>query len=129
MNLNRASLHADILSERYASHSPSFTAFMQAEFILYLRSAILNKGDYGEVWWPQSLMYSARQYHPFEVFARAESASYFDGMKSLLAVESADVLRSKVSDIQSDQYIIPRYNYSRLDVARLSNLSLLASAP
>lgn len=129
LKLNRLSLHADILSERYASHSPSFMAFMQAEFILYLRSAIHYKGNHSEIWWPQSLLYATRQYHSFEMFARAESVNYFNKIKGLLNITSVDDLKDKVAALTGNQYIVPNYSYSRLDVARLCNLSLLASQP
>jgi hypothetical protein len=129
LNLNRISLHADILSERYASHSPSFMSFMQSEFVLYLRSAILSKGNYADVWWPQSLIFAGRQYHSFEIFARAESATYFDKIKGLLSVSSVERLNEAVSVLQNDKYIIPKYDYSRLNIARLCNLPLLASQP
>lgn len=128
LKLNRTSLHADILRERYASHSPSFTVFMQSEFTLYIRSAILDQGGY-DIWWPQSLVYAARQYHPFEIYARSESLAYFNKIKDILSVNSPDDLRQKISTVEENKYLVPRYNYSRLDLKRLANSEAIGTQP
>ena len=85
LSLNRLSLHADLLHQRSVNSGIQFQSLMQADLLLFLRDH-LNRPDVFTHWWPETLLYACFQPKPFEIFARAQSMSYFNKMKCLIGV-------------------------------------------
>jgi SEFIR domain len=129
--LRRVSLRADILEQRSHVSGVKFVDVMAADFVLFLRSAILDANDY-RAWFPETLLYSRRIRGPFEIFARAESRSYFERMASVVAFKNKNVLEELIGTFSSDGRTgrwLPQWNYEALDIASLSNLSKLQTRP
>jgi hypothetical protein len=101
---------------------------MSADFVLFLRSAMTN--DPYSSWHPETLMYSYDVHGPFEIFARAESAKYFNRILPMLHVQSRDNLRKLIESFSLDGSKgrwLPRWQYRPLAIAKLSNLEKLAT--
>lgn len=129
----RLDLKADMHKERAVRRDLSFDDFMQAEFIIYVRRILQSAGQGGDRtrWFPHSLLYTSIRgisASPFEIFARAESTSYFHKIKALLCVRSKEELISRM-----DEYLtkneIPQWQFDRIDVVNLMNINKLATAP
>jgi hypothetical protein len=108
-----------------------FVDVMAADFVLFLRSAILDANDY-RAWFPETLIYSRRTRGPFEIFARAESRPYFESMAPVVAFKNKNVLEELIGTFSTDGRAgrwLPYWNYEALDIAGLSNLSKLQTRP
>lgn len=127
LDLKRRSLHADLLSKRFQNGILSFDEVMQADFVCYLRSALRAVEGHDSSWWPETLLYASNRYKPFEIFMRAESASYLGNILKLLSVKNLDELREKISKVANGSRV-PRYSFHSLNVAGLSNLENLGVA-
>jgi hypothetical protein len=119
LKLNHISLHADLLREAHpAGGAPSFDALMQADFILFLRS--VARPGFGR-WYPFSLVYAMDRFHPFELFARAESKAKFSCLSRLLDAPSVEAFKRKIAEIQDSQRAREMFNFRGLAVAELAN--------
>ena len=92
LQLRRVSLKADKLKER--CKEISFYYLMQADFVMYLRHLVLrNRGsDYRYFWYPDTLVYFSSHHKPFQLFAHAESRSFFDQIKPIFDINSKEDL-------------------------------------
>lgn len=129
LNLNRISIHADLLEKTYKDRAPNFVDLMQADFVLYLRDAALNvKGNAGRGWHPVTLVFAENRYRPFDVFARSESKSFFEKFAPLLHFSSADQFKAFIGNLQKSN-LVPQFDYHCLDVATLSNATNIGVVP
>jgi hypothetical protein len=129
--LRRLSLRGDLLEQRSHASGLKFVDVMAADFVLFLRSAILDTNDH-RAWYPETLIYSQRIRGPFEIFARAESRSYFDRIASVVAFKNKNVLEELIGTFSIDGKTgrwLPRWNYEVLNIAALSNLAKLTTRP
>jgi len=106
---------------------------MQTDFILFLRSCVgALKGEMRQ-WWPETLVYAAsRSYGPFEIFARAQSLSYFEKIKGMVGVGSVKELSEMIDALGSGhgaRLHIPRWEFDSVNSAELSNLVNLGTKP
>ena len=64
---------------------------MQAHFILFLRNSLdaLRAGE-RQHWWPETLVYVQDGHRPFEMFARAQSTTFFESLKGIFGVQHKD---------------------------------------
>ncbi len=124
LELNRTSIHADMLIERNKGTGIDAKYLMAADLILYVRSRQID-----EFWWPETLLYAERHGGAFEMFARAKSIAYFNRMKGLLNVKDKAELEQLVSTFNADQRSLPRWNYSTLSLSTLLGLEKLATTP
>ncbi len=86
----RISPGADLLKQRIAGTGMHFRQLMQADFVLFLRTQLDDKGIHWTAWWPMTSIYVSEQYGPFEVFARSQSAAYFDNLKLVFDIEDKE---------------------------------------
>lgn len=124
LGLNRTSLHADMLKDYNAGTGIDLKYLMAADFILFWRGINLGYTGY---WWPHTLMYVDRYNGPFEMFARAKSRKYFDKIKKLLNVSSAQEFSTDIKALMTDYDRLPRWNFARLNVVELSGEKYLAT--
>jgi hypothetical protein len=133
LKLGRLSLHADILEKRSHSAGIPFRLIMQADFVLYLRSTVIAAHSKTRQWWPVTLVYATfRMRGPFELFARAQSASYFERIQSMFDVETDDEFRAVMAKLDPSSnagLTIPRWEFDSIDPAALANLAKLATKP
>lgn len=123
LNLNRISLHADIVKETHPSGStPSFEALMQADFVLYL-SADGPQG--GRRWYPLTLVYASDRFSPFPLFARAESSDYLDRITPIFGVETVEEFKQKIANVERSIRSNNMFNHRGLPVSYLANLKHL----
>ena len=130
LELNRASLQADILKDRTQYAGIDFKDLMQADFILFMRKELAPVD--GEFWgWHPILLVYAEWSHTgfFEMFARAESIRYFDKIKHLFNIAQKEDMIRLFNSYASGENHLPRWGFDRLDPKSLINFDNLATAP
>jgi hypothetical protein len=129
LKLGRLSLEADILRERAKASGVSFDELMQADFLLFIRDAAdaLKAGKHNR-WYPNSLVFSTRRAHPFEMFARAQSRRYFETIKGVLGVKDKPNLETLVQAFGSSLYL-PRWQFDQLEPQVLIGVDRIATLP
>lgn len=124
LNLNRKSVSADLTKELNTSSGVSFSALMQTDFLIFLRTQIEKSG----FWWPKTLVHLGYFPRGFERFIRAESRENFEKLKSILGVESKDQLASAVLALDENNSRYWGFDYG-FNIGRLTNLESLDSRP
>jgi hypothetical protein len=89
LKLSRMNLVADLIKERSTRTDITFRDVMQAELIVFIASALSDAR-----WYPQTLIYAGYGAR-FPLFARAAQHKYFEKVKTLFEVASADELRER----------------------------------
>jgi hypothetical protein len=117
LNLNRLSLHADMIRDRLPAIGITLGDLMQADLVLFIRDAADSvKANRGNRWDPVSLIWSERS-GPFEIFARSVSTKYFQRIVGMLGVADRDEFLSLLSHFgKGDGLYLPHWNYSRLSL-------------
>lgn len=126
LQLNRLSVHADLLEQRSKSSGVEFRYLMQADFVLFMRSELLETNDYTH-WFPDTLVYVRRFHGAFEVFARASSRSYFERAKSILGISKPADLKNLMDAYRSDSRRLPRWQYDSFSPSMLLGYEQLAT--
>ena len=108
LSLNRLSIRADMLEQRCKGTGVPFRDLMQADFILFIRDHV-DRPDASWHWWPETLLYLYRNPAPFEVFARSQSARYFERAKVLLRVASKTDLIPLLDRFDNDRRLVPSW--------------------
>ena len=132
LNLQRTDLMADLIKERAKRRDLTFEDIMQADFILYIRHQLNGQeGDYSRhSWFPVTLLYAAERYQPFEIFARAQSAKYFDRIRTALGVSHKDELVKLIEQYQSGTRRPPQWHvFAVLDPAIAMDVEKIATRP
>ncbi len=128
LQLRRLSLQADLLSQRAAAGPVTFSDLMQADFFLYLRDAIrATKEKTYCGWFPDTLLYVRHGGRTFEIFARAESKTYFDLLLPILNVARKEDILPFIEGIQRGEVDVPRWQYARFSPAVLLGFEKLAT--
>lgn len=125
LELRRLSLRADLLEQRNAHTDIAFNHIMQADFILYLRSSVLHRGEYSR-WYPETMLYLNRFNPTLEIFVRASSKTYFNKIKCLIGIDKAsDLAPIMVAGKQR----LPHWESHFTDIETLIGYKKLATAP
>jgi hypothetical protein len=124
--LGKLSSRAVLLKQRAESSGFDFKWLMLADFVLYLRATLL---DDDVRWWPETLVYAVRSYGPMEIFARSQSASYYEQASKMLGGIAADDLKAHIASLQGNDDRLPRWQFDRLSPAVLAGIDKLASVP
>lgn len=122
LELNRISLHADLIKERSSTSEFAFEQVMQADFILYIRSCNDNLPDtsrYYDYWWPETWVYTTRKYGAFEVFARSQSKHHFDKFKIVFGIEGKEELTGIIKAMGEGKLQIPRKSFHSMNPSTL----------
>lgn len=125
--LARQSARADLLKANAEKSSVDFRHIMQADFVLYVRSAIKSQ-SYTD-WWPESCLYATHTYNPFEIFARSVSTKYFDRVKQVLAIDTKEEIQPLLDKLLEDRRNIPKWDWDALDVKVLTGFDRLCARP
>lgn len=125
--LRKLSSRALLLKQRAESSGFDLKWLMLADFVLYLRGTIAN--NHGIIWWPETLLYAIPAYGPMEIFARSQSASYYQQVSRLLGGISAEILKAHIASLQRNVEYLPRWGVNRLSPAVLAGIDKLASVP
>ncbi len=125
MNPRRLSIQADMLSAEYESgHIVQFSDLMQADYVLYLRSKVLEgKSPANFLWYPETLVYAANRGRPFDIFARSESKSFFRKIRSLILAENVEEFRTWVRALAAQDRLSS--GMRRIPIGRLANVDNL----
>lgn len=117
LELNRFSLHADILHERATHREVDSQQIMQADFVLYLYG---NLGERYSRWWPVTLAHAVERERPFPIFARSQSRGYFERMSAIFQKSGKSAFDDLVKRITAeDRFTTPRFGYYAIDVVNL----------
>lgn len=127
LGLRKLSLHAVLLQER-ATPSLPFIDIMQADFICFVKSSIENPDSY-ITWWPETLLYAARMHAPFEIFARAISASYLNNVMLVFGINNLSIIDSWLEVCRKSPDSIPKWEFSRINPSTLMNRERLGTRP
>lgn len=124
--INSLSMHAAFLKERAEHSGIEFRHLMQADFVLFMREEIdLNNQCQG--WWPVTLLYTDRHYGAFEIFARAESKTYFEKIKALISIQKKEELLPLFEDYRENKKQLPRWQFRSFDPVSLMGFKNLAT--
>lgn len=131
LELRRLSLQSDLLHKR--ATVPSFRPddLMQADFMLFLKGDLHRTPDrwIRDRWWPITLLYADRHRRPFEIFARAQSLSYFNKLKLALGIENKEALIELKEEYQKGTLPVPRWGFEGFSPSLLMNLENIATKP
>ncbi len=127
LELRRLSVRADLLEQRCKGIGIEFRHLMQADFVLFLRDNLDRPDD--RRWWPETLLYVGRHTGPFEVFARTQSAGYFDRAKVLLGIDSKDALLPLLELFEKEPKRLPNWEYNSFSPAHLLGFNEIATKP
>lgn len=127
LKLNRISLVADLLKEGVTGTAISFSDIMAADFVLYLKSRIVDRTTF--YWYPHTLVYMFRAERHIALFSRCYSKAYFDRVKEAIGVADAAALKAVANAIDQDERMLPNFDYSRLRVGAVIDLDRIATMP
>ncbi len=128
LDSKRTSLRADLLEQRARNTRNQFSQVMEADFVCFLRNEII-KGNTMKVWWPETLLYTFKQYGPFDLFLRASSKKALPALLKILGASNIQKLKDVVDEFRSGKRQLPRWNYESLPVEGLMNFDALGSIP
>jgi hypothetical protein len=128
LNLRRLSVRADLLNQRISGTGLEFWHLMQADFVLFMRSEIEQKGIFS-MWWPETLLYVERFHGAFEIFARAKSKAYFDKVKCMLSIENPKDLEDLLEAYSSGERKLPRWEFDSFHPVYLLGYENLGTLP
>jgi hypothetical protein len=122
LQLNRISLHADLLAEHHEHSIVKFDSFLEADLTLYVRSLLSS----GFGWYPVSGVYLGRSFGSLPTYVRATSTKFYDRLKPLLFNMEADTLRANLTATLAQVRGL-RFDYQEVSVPKLLNLEALAT--
>jgi hypothetical protein len=125
LNLQRISLRSDLIKDRITGDLP-LQDVMQADFLCLVKSSINNPNSYSP-WWPDTLIFAARMREPFEIFARATSASYLNNVLSLLNLNDLGPIDQWLAFCKESPNSLPKWEFHRISPQNLLNRANLGS--
>lgn len=130
LKLRRLSLHADILNKRSTHGALTFSQVMQADFVLFIRDCLdsIRTGRW-QHWWPMTLIYSERHYGPFEIFARSQSARYFEKTKTIFDITTKEDFLPLAEAFKTEKLRIPRWEFHTFNPFELMAYDKLSTLP
>lgn len=126
LNLNKYSLHASILHDRYTSARLSFDEILQADFCLFLRDcAVAMRGEnLSPSWYPITTVYVEDRWKPLPLFARAESAAYANKIAKIFGVRDGSGIK-QIVDVAVEKKWAPKRHYFTVELKTLTNYDRL----
>lgn len=124
---NRASLRADFIKETANNVPIEFGEYLQADFFLFM---YCDRRVEGEIWWPDSNIYSSGRSGAYPIFVRAQRSDMRDRVLSVLDLNSKVKLEKLAADLRTERYARFRWRsaFSNLAIGSLMNIdALLAS--
>lgn len=128
LKLRRISIRSDLLVERATRKDINLMDLMQADYILFLRSELVENG-FLDRWFPHTLLYVKFRRPKFEKFLRAKSKKYFDKFKVALGVNSLDEFIALLTEFKELKRNILEWHEESLNPGYIINLDELASRP
>ena len=129
LNLNRISLHSDLIRNRNSGTGVNFELIMQTDFILFIRDCYdcIRLNEYMYKWYPYTLLYKNSS-TAFEIFARAESKNYFDKIKTILDINEPSDLEIVWNAFATNKYQLPNMHMHFVYPKGYINLDKLATS-
>lgn len=127
LSLNRASIHSDLIKQTCELVNIDFTEFMQAEFIIYLQTALEHTGY---CWWPDSNLYAADSHGAYPWFARATVSPYREHIMGLIGPRSREEVESLIDGLKTERIPQVRWRsaFSTLPSIQLGNFKEIAES-
>jgi len=126
LGLRRQSLRADFLKQRTDS-AQEFRQLMQADFVCFLRSELAPTDPFG--WFPYTLLYSSREYGPFEIFARARSKAYLARVLALLGIADLAPLNERIEEYTMRKRKLPTWEFQSIRPSAMLGAEHLGTIP
>jgi len=132
LKLRRLSVRADLLKERCVGTGIEFRQLAQGDFFLFVRSCVdalanTQSHSWSYQWWPETLVFSREYDGAFEIFARAESASYFSRLRGCLRVTDKAGLGAVLDALKAKKLKVPTWEFERVNSATLLGFDKLAT--
>ena len=127
LSLRRLSIRADLLKERSESSGLDFRYIMQADFVCFIHAELNEKGEFYVGWYPDTLLFISRSYNSLEIFARAQSKTYFDKMKCILNIESVDQLKTLMKEFKDGKRQVPRWDFNSFNPEVLTGIEKIGT--
>ena len=103
---------------------------MQADFTLFIIDCIFSiKLNHFQDWYPISLVYSGRQYGPFEIFAKSQSIKYFNRVKVMFEIDSKHGFDDMLDQFKTNKLQCPRWNFNTVNPSTLLGYDKLETLP
>lgn len=126
LGLLRLSLRADLLEQRSKISAIPFRNIMQADFVCFLRADLGRVSRYSG-WWPETLIYTHRQYAAFEIFARSTSKTYLAKIIKLIGAKDLDVIKATLDKYANDSSALPRWQHQSFSPSVLMGFDQLGT--
>lgn len=117
-----------LLKERVVGARLEFHQLMQADFVLFLRSSLLEINP-DRRWFPATLAYIEHNYRAFEVFERSRSKRYFERVRPLFAGAAKEDLVDLVNRFGAEPEYLPRWQTQRVAPALLMGIDNICTMP
>lgn len=121
--LNRISLHADMLNDTHQHSIVPIDRFLEADLLLYVRSLLAPTYR----WYPISGLYLSHTYGAVRLFAKAQSTTQYMRLSPLLFGMRAEEFRTALAPYVNGTQSVVRFDYDTLPLQRLLNLEKLAT--
>lgn len=128
LNSNRIDIQADIVHEGNQNSVPSFEKMMEADFVLLLCNNFNSGVSRFEGWYPRTLIYAARSWKPFPLFARSESLVFFKEWSGPV-LNGISIDRFKEGIVELEKKYREFGSYSGLGAGLLANVEYIGTKP
>jgi len=117
-----------MLEQRSKGSGLEFREILQADFVLYIRDCFLSlRSDFGQSWWPDTLLYSQRYRGAFKIFSRSQSKEYFDKIKCVFSIKDKKEFEEIFEAIKNKKLMVPHWSFHSIDPADLLGYKTMAT--
>lgn len=105
---NRISLQADYLVERANTKYVGKDEFIEADFVLFLRSLLCPRSGL-KYWYPRSVVHASQSNQPLDLFFKAQTPRHFEFMARLFKVSTVKELAHRLATSGHEQILRDYY--------------------
>lgn len=130
LNLNRISIYADLIQEISENSLVDFSAIIEADFTLYLRSILAEVYSLNMPrWYPATLVFATDEHGSFPTYARASSEAFYRRLQPLLGgTEAIKITEALVAYAPGAKQSL-RFEFWEVDAPALANSENLGIKP
>jgi hypothetical protein len=118
----RLSVHADLIRRVSEGTQFDFAGFMQADFVLWLRTFLADREwRSSRGWWPVSTLFSTYDDGAFPLFIRAAALSYWVRTIPLHRLSDRQAAERFLEQLKTEPHFVPVWEFERLKPLQLMN--------
>jgi hypothetical protein len=107
LELNRVSLHSDLLKDRCRSQR-EYAKIMEADIILYIKSLLIGKWY---TWYPLLLIFLSRFDRSMPLIRRSRSKRAAEAITKILGVKDVNELKTRLKEIEAEPRNLVRVSH------------------